>query len=127
MSNSESSEVLSLKPNSFSFPGPSLEDKGYNITNTSLLKNIKERDFNSLRSFLSYFGQSQMLYCVRVGFWNKPSGVNPVEYVKLVSGVTKIQRKVAEHCFDVGFVSEKEADFAIKKGLFFKGGGGPPL
>ncbi|KAJ9051885.1 hypothetical protein DSO57_1039554 [Entomophthora muscae] len=96
-------------------------DKGYIIPDASLIAKVKRGNQYYMEMLEEYYGSSRMLYCVRVGFWDKPSGVDPMEYIESLSGVTKVGRAVAKHCFDVGFVSAKKADDAIEKRLFFKG------
>ncbi|KAJ9060768.1 hypothetical protein DSO57_1027330 [Entomophthora muscae] len=61
------------------------------------------------------------MYCVRVGFQDKRADVDPVEYAKCLSGVTRIPRNITKNWFDIGFDSMHYADIAVKKTLFFDG------
>ncbi|KAJ9070779.1 hypothetical protein DSO57_1004029 [Entomophthora muscae] len=96
-------------------------DKGDTIPDATLLAGCKKGAKPSLNALKAYYASNQMLYCVRVGFWDKPSGVDPIEYARYFSGVAKITRKVAEHCFDVGFISNEMADAAVEQSLFYLG------
>ncbi|KAJ9060765.1 hypothetical protein DSO57_1027327 [Entomophthora muscae] len=68
------------------------------IPDAKLLASCKKGDLNSLQALETYYGPNQILFAVRVGFWDKPSGVDPIEYARCFSGVAKIKRNISKCC-----------------------------
>lgn len=96
-------------------------DKEILVPDAGLLKRCREGERSSVAKLVAYQGSGKSLHCVRVGFWDKPSGVDPAEYVSRFSGVTKLHKGVAGYCFDVGFASATLAEMASQRNLFFDG------